>query len=278
MMNKKLILDFDGTLTDIKAEAEPMLAKWHDLFAEQLGVPLDDLLRAVEKGRHDVLADPASGWAINGKVVAPASVDPYVCNTAIYQSLLQGIRKREILPGAVIPWAPHEDSSSLQPLFRQAYPYAATVFKESAKAFLDEVKQSYDVFIVTNSGTEDVKRKLSALGEDDLSVIGNAKKYVIDETLEDVPRSIRPDGFPRPVLLRRKQYHAILEQCGCSPSDTLVFGDIYELDLSLPQALGYPVVLAANESTPPYERDYLATVKNAAIADSLEEALELFKK
>ena len=50
-------------------------------------------------------------------------------------------------------------------------------------------------------------------------------------------------GLPRPVLLRRAKYHALLEQLlaenDASWSDLVVVGDIFELDLALYVLTGY---------------------------------------
>ena len=50
-----------------------------------------------------------------------------------------------------------------------------------------------------------------------------------------------------------------------------VFGDIFELDLSLPLAMGASVGLMANDFTPQWELDYLESHPRGHILRSLPE-------
>ena len=64
-----------------------------------------------------------------------------------------------------------------------------------------------------------------------------------------------------PVLLRRKYYHDVIRKLldakGLDWKDLAVAGDIFELDLALPLALGARVALLRNAFTPDYEQDFL---------------------
>ena len=70
--------------------------------------------------------------------------------------------------------------------------------------------------------------------------------------MDDVP------GLERPLYLRRGLYFEVLSAIwsatGASPEGTFVCGDIFELDLALPAALGARVHLVGRSSTPEWER------------------------
>ena len=75
--------------------------------------------------------------------------------------------------------------------------------------------------------------------------------------MDDAVRQPAP-GLPRPIYLRRGKYYESLREIwratGATPAETLVCGDIFELDLALPAALGAQVVLIERNNTLPYER------------------------
>ena len=68
-------------------------------------------------------------------------------------------------------------------------------------------------------------------------------------------------GLSRPVLLRRRHYHEVIAGLlaaeGADWADLVVVGDIFELDLALPLALGATVGLVVNDFTPAYERSFV---------------------
>ena len=52
-------------------------------------------------------------------------------------------------------------------------------------------------------------------------------------------------------------------------------GDIFELDLCLPAAMGATVALITNPFTPDYERAYLASIPNGRLLSHLADAAPL---
>jgi hypothetical protein len=80
-----------------------------------------------------------------------------------------------------------------------------------------------------------------------------------DARFDRVPDTQHVDGLARPILLKRGRYFDVLRQLwdetGARPERTLVCGDIYELDLALPAALGACVHMVGRPSTPSYERE-----------------------
>ena len=160
----------------------------------------------------------------------------------------------------------------LQELFRQSYPSAGTVFRDGAKEFLDDLAGLYPTTIVTNAQTRSVEEKLQRLGRNSIPIIGNAQKYVIDDAVTDIPESVKLEGFPRPVLLRRGNYRQILG--GFDPEATVIVGDIYELDLALPEWLGFQVIQLVTPSTPAYEVEHNDRNSSGFAAQNYREVLD----
>ena len=127
-------------------------------------------------------------------------------------------------------------------------------------------------WIVTNSDTAAVARKV---GDDwpSARVRGFARKFEIDDAWTDVPAELAVPGLDRPVLLRRRAYGEILRTIiaaeRAAPSEMIVVGDIFELDLAMPLALSARVGLVATDRTPAYERAFVATHPRGHIIDDL---------
>ena len=248
-MPRTILLDFDGTLTDVEEEAKPFLVEWNILLSQATGIPASTLLEGTEKVKSEVLSDPNwYGWKVNGHIVAPATADPYVLATTLYQILFDRIEKNGSYD---ISSFQRSRDQTMKGIFKEAYKKAGTAFVEGAKDFLDALLRYFSVRIVTNSGTDSVKAKLQKLGDYSIQVIGDAKKYVVADQCDGVLESMQLKGLERPVFLRRPQYKRILDQF--DPKETAVVGDIYELDLALPEHMGFTVVQISTPNTPSYE-------------------------
>ncbi len=271
-----VILDFDGTFTDVEAEAGPFLAAYRDELSGTFGVELaarwDEVALAI---RH---APGSFGWEYRGRIVAPSHADPYILALSTAQRLLD---EHGLLPDAA------ERAAYLEALFRSNYPKAKSVFRPEAREVVETLLATgRPVHVVTNSHTDAVEKKLDELapkGRERLKVHGDAKKYVLgdanppDACFQAVPEEQRLEGLDRPVQLRRGRYYDVLrrvmEETGASPERTLVCGDIYELDLALPAALGMPVHLVCRPGTPTYERQAVSRLPNGAVSEALTPVL-----
>ncbi|MEW6035328.1 MAG: hypothetical protein AB1529_01830 [Candidatus Micrarchaeota archaeon] len=256
------VLDFDGTLTDIKREAGPFRERYRKGFAKMIGMgegPIEPLWAEAEK---KILGDPRAGWIIGGKIVAPAFPDPYAFATAAATDVLDAL-------GILLDAG--ERLKRMDLLFHSAYAGGDVAFREGARDFLLELMARTEVSIVTSSGTASVLRKLGHLAlPSSPPVFGNAQKYLVDGAWDALPESFSPQGYGRSVLLRRRKYWDILESVrkGNPHEKILVVGDIYELDLALPQFMGMRVCLASRDDTPAH---HIAAANDSA--RTFEEAL-----
>src|SRR5262249_18805168 len=156
--------------------------------------------------------------------------------------------------------------------FRANYAKAGSVFRGDARAVIERLLATgLPIYVVTNSDTDAVLRKIETLGADGrdrLRVFGNARKYVIvepeasDARFLALPETLAVGGLARPIFLRRGHYYSLLSriatETAVAPERTLVVGDIFELDLALPASTGYSVHLVVRARTPAYERAAVA--------------------
>lgn len=255
-----VVLDFDGTFTDVVAEAEPFVGVFRSTLLDLLGFPITSSLW--DRTAALVQSDPVRfGWEFEGRIVAPADADPYILCTCVAQELFRGTGR---LADAAVR------SGVLQVIYGHAYKATRSVFRPDAREVLDTLLAGpRPVAVVTNSDEGHVRTKLEKLlGERAASVevVGGARKFVLgataelSERFEQAPDEVRLPGFERPMLVKRGHYHDallhVMRVHGVERFDELlVVGDILELDLVLPAALGAAVHLVRDAR--PHERAWL---------------------
>ncbi len=273
-----LVLDFDGTMTDAEAEGRP----FRDGYIEDLcslvgrGINDPDVLATAAKVEEVLASAPASHpflWM--GRAVAPATVDPYLRMVPIANAILD---RFGAVPGAT-------DRGRLLGGVLYKYNYAKTlghpVFRPGAGDVLRAL-EGKDTWIVTNSDTHAVAGKIAALDREvggvgwlTSRVRGHARKFDVDDAWTDADAEMTLPGLDRPVLLRRRAYHDILrtivDVAGVTFADLVVVGDIFELDLAMPLALGSRVGLVASPRTPAYERAFVEAHPRARMIEDLSE-------
>ena len=255
MAFKLVVLDFDGTFTDAEAEAAPFVEAFKADVFDLLG---RDASTAWAREEAALQANPSGyGWSNDGVIAAPANADPYLRVTVIAQNLcdLFGILRSEAARTEV-----------LEALYRKCYGLTESVPRADAKDVLDTLlDHRAPIYVVTNSRTDTVQAKIDGLtlrGGDRLTVIGNARKFVMDsgprdEVFDSLDDLAVPGLTTRKVAVKRGHYYDVLKRCwqetGTTAAETLVCGDIFELDLALPLTLGAHIHLIRHDETPSYE-------------------------
>jgi hypothetical protein len=273
-----LVLDFDGTMTDAEAEGRP----FRDGYLEDLALlvgrkPGDPELEQIAVDAEAALAAAPASHAFMwmGRAVAPATVDPYLRMVPIAHAILDRF--------GAIPSA--EDRGRLLGSVLYKYNYAKTLGRPVFRAGAGDLLRSLGgtrTWIVTNSDTHAVAGKIAALDRDAPGVAwltsrvrGFARKFDVDDAWTGAPGELALPGLDRAVLLRRRAYHAILEEvlaeAGSSFEELVVVGDIFELDLAMPLALGARVGLVTSPHTPDYERAFVTAHPRAKLIDDLAE-------
>jgi FMN phosphatase YigB (HAD superfamily) len=273
-----LALDFDGTMTDAEREGRPFRDGYLDDLGALVGRPAGDaeIVGIAAEVEAALIAAPAAHpflWM--GRAVAPATVDPYLRMVPIAHRILD---RFGVIPGVV-------DRGRLLGGVLYKYNYAKTLgqpsFRDGAGAALAALAGT-ETWIVTNSDTHAVAGKVAALDRITPGVAwltsrvrGMARKFEVDDAWDGAPAELALPGLDRPVLLRRRAYHdilrALLDAAGATFADLVVVGDIFELDLAMPLALGARVGLVASPHTPAYERAFVEAHPRAQMIDDLRE-------
>jgi len=272
MKNKIVILDFDGTLTLANEEAKPFLINFKKDIANLLNKK--DIDKEWRKVEREILQNPNKyGWKYKGKIVAPPNADDYVLATVIAKSLLD---KAGVLMDK------NERDNILQQIFQCNYTKSGIVFKKEAKKVLEELIRKIPVFIVTNSRPDTVMNKIQKLnpqGKEKIKIFGDAQKYFIDFKFDAVPETITINGLKRAIFLRRKKYFDVLNQIWkaavTKSEQTLVIGDIFELDLVLPAILGCNIFLVANSDTPSCEKEAVSVLFKGYVSENIKDILKV---
>jgi hypothetical protein len=107
--------------------------------------------------------------------------------------------------------------------------------------------------------------------------MGDAKKMIIDPTYDALPDKVHRPGYSRTIDLRRPHYHSTLtqrvpERFGAEGG--LMMGDIPELDLMIPEYLGWWTVLVTSAFTPAWEDTYYDQLKTGFKVPSLYHVVE----
>ena len=274
---KCIVLDFDGTFTDVEVEGAPFMQVYRAALADLVG---RDVSADWERALAEIAAEPGRhGWMHGGHIVAPGNADPYVRCTAVAQVIFDraGLLK-----------TPETRTAIVQAFYQLAYRHTVTAFRPDARETLARVAASgIPTYVVTNSSTSVVQGKLDELapaGLERIQVIGDAQKFVVaeaagyDARFDGVPAQRRLPGLERPIYPRRGRYFDALakiwKETGARPEETLVCGDIFELDLAMPIELGLQVHLVTGAATASYERAALAALgARASLGDRVSDVL-----
>lgn len=279
MTTRLVILDFDGTFTDSEAEGAPFAQRYPALLAEAIGMDPAAFAPQFALGLQDVAErSPELGWHMNGVDAAPADADPYIrCSMAAHCAFdRMGAQTDPAARGRLLADA-----------YQAAYKHSAIVFRPGARQALQALlDRGLAVVVVTNSSTAHVQHKVAQLGlrpETPVEVFGNAMKFWVDPApigdprFDNLPDRETSPHLRRPVWLRRNRYFAriaeLLAQHGADPSQLAVCGDIYELDLALPAAMGAKVGLMRRQNTYAFETDLVGRAGDRGIV--LDDLLQL---
>lgn len=272
MTVRLVVFDFDGTLTDIADEGAQFETAYQTAVSGLFGADrLPIYLRCLEAVRA---AAPELGWDMGSGTTAPGDADPYItaslafarfCDT-VELPLLAGSEPKAVALRAQVSGA----------LYQSAYGSLRPAFRPDAEAVLNvALRRAPHVRIITNSATAKVAHKLRHLKLDrPLGVAGDARKFEVSEPvcsgygIGGVASVWQLASLTRTLLPRRGRYFDVLAEVwrdtGTTPQETLVVGDIVELDLVLPGLLGARVHYVERDRTHAYEDEVLHALRDRA--------------
>jgi phosphoglycolate phosphatase-like HAD superfamily hydrolase len=277
MRYRHILLDFDGTLTAPDQITAAFLEDYRAGFLDRVGADhaaaWDRTLAAVRLGA------PQIAWMLEGYEACSAAADPYILASVTAARVLASVDRTDL---AALP----------NELYQSLYTRHAAPFRPEAPDVLAALQATgANVAVVSNASTGKIEARLDTLlGPDHplrgrLRVIGQARKFAVREATRGGPHRARFDALPdlagaigiaRPTWLRRGAFFDALADVwgddADAPASTVFCGDIWELDLALPAALGCSVHLverAAPLATHEAERAAVAACASASFSADL---------
>lgn len=275
-----IVLDFDGTCTQISPSYEAYLNSYYTGFASYLlGLGSGQTIQPGEwqAAQEAVrLQSPTAGWMLASCPAAPAAADPYILADESARHILRQRKLADTRPPTL-----HSEANEA---------HLAPWRSEVAGVFAQLMARGIRLHFISNSSTALIERRLHELAlSATIQVQSGAAKFQICEPAWDAVPPISqaaaarfaclPAAYGtttqtelgRPVYLRRGKYFESI--CRVLDGDmnrlaTTVFcGDIWEMDLAMPYALGACVHLlerAVPFATYPYEKQAVAGYGNRA--------------
>ncbi len=298
----KLISDFDGVWTNQDIEAGYVWNYILNATAALTGVTPLDIDKLLQEAKADMNNTPYEyGWFWEGSVSCYYQEDPFGDNNAIFDYINRAASKRSYshfkqelagIKDAVLK----KDGMSLAEYSNDCFMRSTTQFKlegklkpvETAGAIVKKLNSAgVEIVVVSNSKTEKIEHLFRKAGQTvtnenaivrgRLHAIGDARKFVVDNSFKELPESLEITKRYK-VNLRRKNYFNIL----LAEKPDYVIGDVFSLDLALPLYLRMnddrfsrlKVIQKVHKHTPGWVKDYLGKDEFKGIAfmvDSIDE-------
>lgn len=274
--NMLVIVDFDGTATDIDQETIPFRQEFLRRMAELLNIEQAAFERMVCEQEQRIRRHPEQfGFVRCNRIVAPSNTDPYILPYEAIRCIMHTLKR----------WP---DDDTIQMILYSTFESVldmvshSIVFREGIEEFFFTM-QTQSSYIVSGSTQSLMIDKIGTLGSRFhwlySRAFGDAKKYNIVDQLKGVPETFTMPGYYRPMYTRRHQYYWILDHLrrrhSAQWSDVLVIGDIFEADGALPFSLGARFALMLREGSLQHEIDFLRSHERGMVINSLDEAREL---
>jgi len=243
----KLLSDFDGVWTSSDQEGIANGAALDAALEDMLGEEDREPVRAwVARARAALRAEPTRwGWSTAGRISAFADEDPFTEHGALLH-YLDAARSSDPLASRLAA-AVEEREGSLGALGGRAHLVGVravearrgpAITADAARAGRELLAGGIEVVVVSNSGTEKLKRWFDHAGlpnrihpdhaDGTIRLRGSARKFVLAPEGAD---TFAAGGIS--VDVARPHYEAVLRE---ERPDAIV-GDVYSLDIALPLAL-----------------------------------------
>ncbi len=259
----KVILDFDGTLTEEELQARPLAERSLDTLAQEIvRVPRRQLAADYEATRARLLAAPERyWWEVNGLVASYCDEGAFILNTTTLQVMLRDEPDYARSVADRFPQAEYDpvvDCTNY--LFHRHTAELQPTFRPGARDLLAALSQhpGRSPVVLTNSLGDKVHRFLGGLDLDgDVRILGDTRQYDMDPGW--------PQHFPHPQLgeiqvwpvaggrrvdLRRPVYYRALQRAAADGQRLAVVADTFSLPAALPLLMDIPFTLLRTPYTP----------------------------
>lgn len=262
---KTVVLDFDGVFTDPVDPAEEVRQDLINNLSDLSGISRKKISEIYGRTKKRILKRPYEyGWVVGGYIAAFSDEDPFVI---ISSTLFEMARENPVYEDSIAKKYRMSFGEFCNMRFNEVTKNAPPCFRKNVRKALEKLTSDNDVFVVSNSETDKIERMLKEI-DVEIPVYGDAKKYVIDLGWDCVDRSMDIGRYS--VMLRRPYYYGVLQKV--RGEKTLVVGDGFSLDLSLPYQLGMRIVLKENNYTPSWSKKFVK--RNGYVAKDLMKLAE----
>jgi FMN phosphatase YigB (HAD superfamily) len=250
---ENIIFDYDGTLTDNHSRAKSIKGQFFRKLINDFNAENDYLIKIFNSAKREILKDD-----INYPYIANNEVACYCEDELIFNDVCLKKALRENCREDFIKFEKNNAS-----LFHDAYQKTSPVFFGGLADFLKKISGK-NVYVISNSETGQISRELKTAGIE-LLIKGNAKKYFVKSG--SVESEDKMSIGKRTINLDRPFYRDALKDF--EPENSLVVGDNFSLDLSLPLSLGFDVALIKNRYNA-WAAEYLKSIGKKAVGNVCE--------
>lgn len=294
MKQVKVILDFDGTLTDEVRQAEELAVTAKQMLAEEiLEAELEEIEAAYEEIREEILSKPHKyHWEVNGLPATYAYEGAYLLNTSILQNMIKSKPKfvkrvQKLFPANRLDSITQCSNHLFHTCTMQVHPH----FLEGARELLIwMIDHDYiNPVILSNSETRKIGKNLELIeiGEKgsehgfdyEIEILGDTRQYHMDsEWKENFEHDdygqiqVLPISDKFEVDLRRPIYHKALKKVIEEGNDeVVVVADGFSLAGSLPLVMGQKFILKKTPLTPQWSADFVDGHENGSVVENIAE-------
>ena len=273
--------DFDGPVRKTWETLGPYSEEFSKEIANKYSAPFQEVHSRVDANIGVVLSQSGIfGLKSKGVVSVPAEADAFI----LYQAAVKLFFEDEKNSGIRFPETGEEIEEELKRIHFLVHPKIPTIYQDYADKALRELQATTDFSIITNSKRGKLAEKNTVLGslaqllkseEEALefNLIGDASKQKLVPEWNLYRQFKKIDTFPGDglVYLNRPYYYDAMMKAGKGLNPDVAVGDVYHLDLALPEEMGVYTILVASDHTPKYFLDYYRNHPNGKAFRTLGE-------
>lgn len=290
----KIILDFDGTLTNETEQAAELAKVSTQMLADEiLKIPSEEVENIYNNEREKILKNPHLYlWKVNGMPATYAYEGAYLLNTVVLQQVLSSNSffiktiEKQFPPGEL-----DSVTKCLNYLFHEGSLGVNPHFLDGARELLISLikNELIDPVILTNSETRKINKNLTQLQigekgtrhqfEHEIEILGDTKQYFLDPNWDvyfdnqDYGKiQILPVTPLFSVDLRRPIYYEALSKIKSQGyKEIVVAADGFSLAGALPLNMGLHFILLKTDHTPEWSWNYVAAQPKGHVAKGMSD-------
>lgn len=283
----KVILDFDGTLTNESQQAAELAKVSIQMLSNEiLKIPQQEVENLYDKERGEILKNPHLYlWKVNNMPATYAYEGAYLLNTVVLQQVLSS---NPYFLKTIEKQFPTDNLDSvtkcLNRIFHEGSLGVNPHFLEGTRELLISLinNQLIDPVILTNSETRKISKNLTELQigekgakhqfEHEIEILGDTKQYYLDPNWNFEKEQILPITPLFSVDLRRPIYYEALSKIKAQGyKEVVVAADGFSLAGALPLNMGLHFILVKTDYTPEWSRNYVAAQTKGHLAEGVKE-------